>query len=246
LDRYGQNIRMGSDSIAADPVIKKNDELLITVSAPSLGQENVAQFNLPPVAYLSSGETNLQKSANIRTYVVDKNGQIDFPVIGQITLEGLTKTQAMALLKKLISDYINAPIINLRILSFKVIILGEVRSPGIHYASLEKLSILEAIGSAGDLTLYGNRKNILLIRENDNGTIDHVRLDLTSPEIFSSPYFYLQQNDKIYVEPNKAKQLETKFGVADGYRMSVISMIFGVLSLAASTAIAIISINNKK
>jgi len=243
LDKYQQNIRIESDSIAKDPVIKKNDELLITVSAPTLGQENVAQFNLPPLTYLTAGETRLQTSPNIQTYIVDKNGQIDYPVIGQMTLAGLTKTQAIALLKKSVSNYINNPIINLRIISFKINILGEVRSPGIRYATLEKMSILDAIGQAGDLTPYGNRQNILLIRQNDDGTSDHVRLDLTSSDILTSPYFYLQQNDVVYVEPNKAKQMESKFGVADGYRLSVISMVFGVVSIITSTAIAIISLN---
>jgi len=246
LDRYGQNIRMGSDSIAADPVIKKNDELLITVSATTLGQENVAQFNLPPLTYYSAGETNLQKPATIRTYIVDKNGQIDFPVIGQITLEGLTKMQAIALLKKLISDYINDPIINLRFMSFKINVLGEVRSPGFHYASNEKMSILDAIGYAGDLTLYGDRKNILLLRENSNGTIAHIRFDLTSADLYTSPYFYLQQNDIIIVEPNRTRQLDSKYGVADGYKFSIYSMVFSAVSIIASTFIAIISIGKGK
>ena len=245
MDKYQQNILLGNDLAARDPVIKTNDELLIMVSAPVLDQENVAQFNLPPVVYLASGETRLQTTPNIQTYIVDKDGKIDYPVIGQITLAGLTKSQAIERIKQSISDYVKNPIINLRIISFKVIILGEVRAPGVHYASLEKMSILDAIGSAGDLTSYGNRKNILLIRENDNGTATHVRLDLTSPDILTSPYFYLQQNDKIIVEPNKAKQLESKFGVADGYRLSVISMVFGVVSIAASTVIAIISLNKK-
>jgi len=243
LDKYQQNIRVVNDSAAYDPVIRRNDELLITVSAPVLAQESVAQFNLPPVSYLAAGETNLQKPANIQTYIVDKDGKIDFPVIGQITLAGLTKSQAIERIRQSISNYINAdPIINLRIVSFRVNVLGEVRAPGIHYASLEKMSILDAIGAAGDLTLYGNRKNILLIRENDNGSFSHVRIDLTSSDLFASPYFYLQQNDKIIVEPNKAKQLESKFGVADGYKLSVYSMIFGAVSIIASTAVAIISL----
>jgi len=246
LDKYKQSIRIASDSIAEDPVIKKNDELLITVSAPTLGQENVAQFNLPPLSFLTSGETNLQKSASIRTYVVDKNGQIDFPVIGQITLEGLTKMQAIALLKKSISDYINDPIVNLRIMSFKVTIFGEVRAPGVHYASYEKMSILDALGSAGDLTMYADRKNILLIRENGNGTIDHIRFDLTSTDLFTSPYYYLQQNDIIIVEPNRTRQLDSKYGVADGYKFSIYSMAFSAVSIIASTVIAIISMGRAK
>jgi polysaccharide export outer membrane protein len=245
IDKYQQNLRIANDSASYDPVIKRNDELLITVSAPVLDQTTVAQFNLPPIAYMTSGETDLQKSPTIQTYIVDNNGKINFPIIGELTMAELTKSQAIELLKKSISNYVNDPIINLRIISSRIIILGEVRAPGPHYFRPEKMSILDAIADAGDITSYGNRNNILLIRENDNGTINHIRLDLTSPDLFSSPYFYLQQNDKIYVEPNKAKQMESKFGVADGYKLSVISMVFGVISIIASTTIAIISIKNK-
>ena len=242
LDNYRQNIKIGNNSEIYEPVIKKRDELLITVSAAVLEQEAVAQFNLPSLTYLASGETNLQKSANIQTYIVDQDGAINFPVIGRIFLAGLTKSQAMERIKKSISNYINDPVINMRIISFRIIVLGEVRSPGSQFAYLEKMSILDAIGSAGDLTLHGDRKNILLIRENDNGTIDHVRFDLTSADLFTSPYYYLQQGDKIIVEPNKTRQLESKYGVADGYKFSIYSMIFSAVSIAASTIIAVISL----
>ena len=242
MDKYPQNMRIASDSTSYDLVIKKNDELKITISSPTLDQEAVAQFNLPPIAFLSADETNAQKTASIQTYIVDKNGNINFPVIGQITLAGLSKSQATELIKKSISKYISDPIVNIRILSFKVIVLGEVKAPGPQYASLERMSILDAIGYAGDLSLYGNRKNVLLIRENDNGTTDHVRFDLTSSDIFTSPYFYLQQNDKIIVEPNKTRQLESKYGIADGYKFSMYSMAFSVISIILTTTVTIISL----
>jgi len=105
------------------------------------------------------------------------------------------------------------------------------------------MSILDAIGHAGDLTIHGSRENVLVIRENDNGVTDFHRFDLTKSDIFSSPYYYVQQNDKIVVEPNKTRQLESKYGVADGYKLSVFSMIFSAVSIIASTTIAIISLN---
>jgi len=242
LDKYSQNIQVEGDLKANDPIIKRNDELSITVAAPVLNQEKVMQFNLPPVSSMTSGDRTVERQANVQTYIVDQDGNINFPVIGNIALAGLTKSQAVERIKQSISNYVDNPIITLKIFSFKVIILGEVRIPGSIYASQEKMSILDAIGAAGDLTVYGNRKNILLIRENDNGTIDHVRFDLTSSDLFKSPYFYLQQNDKIIVEPNRARQLDGKFGAADGYRLSIISMIFGAISVFTSTAIAIISL----
>jgi polysaccharide export outer membrane protein len=193
---------------------------------------------------MAAGEIEVQKSSTIQTFIVDQDGIINFPVVGRIALAGLTKSQAIERIKKLVSDHINVdPVINLRIISFKIVVLGEVQIPGAIQVSDEKMSILDAIGTAGDLTIYGNRKNVLLIRENDNGAVDHVRFDLTSPDLFASPYYYLQQNDKIIVEPNRTRQLESKYGPADGYRLSVLSMVFGALSIVASTTIAIISLS---
>jgi polysaccharide export outer membrane protein len=240
---YQPNILLNSDSLSYEPIIKKYDDLLITVTAPILDQTTVAQFNLPMTSYLTIGETGrttAQQSPAIQTYIVDKEGNINYPVIGQVHLAGLTLSQAIECIKKSVSNYVNDPVVNIKIMSFQVTVLGEVLKPGIVFVNHEKISIMDAIGAVGDLTIYGNRKNVLLIRENNNGTIDRIRLDLTSPDLFSSPYFYLQQNDKIYIEPNKAKQMDSKFGAADNYRLSIISMVFGVVSILTSTALAII------
>ena len=245
LDKYQQNIKVKVDSAAYEPVIKKYDELLITVSAPILDQEAVAQFNLPMTAFLTPGETSFQQSAMVQTYIVDSEGTINFPVIGQITLSGLTKSQAIERIRQSVSSYIKDPVVNMRILSFKVTVLGEVFKPGTVPISQEKVSILDAIGAVGDLTIYGDRKNVLLIRENDNGSFDYVRFDLTSSDLFTSPYYYLQQNDKIIVEPNKTKQLESNYSPANSYKLSIYSMVFSALSVIASTTIAIISLRKK-
>jgi polysaccharide export outer membrane protein len=239
LDEYPQSI---NSTPYKEPVIKNKDELLITVSALALNQEKVAQFNLPAVGYMSSTETKTQTNPSLQTYIVDTEGKIKFPVIGEITLAGLTRSQAIEHLKNLISNYIDDPIINLRFTSFNIVIFGEVRSPGTLYFNRDKISILDAVGAAGDLTLYGDRKNILLIRENSDGTIERTRFDLTSSDLFSSPYYYLQQNDKIFVEPNKTRQSDSKYGAADGYKLSIFSMAFGAISVIASTTLAIISL----
>ena len=232
-----------SSTAYKEPVIKNRDELLITVSASTLNQEIVAQFNPPAVSYMYSTQTNTQAVPSIQTYVVDDNGKINFPVLGELTLAGLTKTQAKDYLKTLISKYMDDdPIVNLRYASFNIGIYGEVRSPGYHFFGKDKVSILDLIGAAGDLTMYGDRTNILLIRDNNDNTFEHIRFDLTSTDIFTSPYFYLQQNDKIYVQPNKTRQSDSKYGAADGFKMSVISMVIGTVSVITSTVIAVISI----
>jgi len=245
LDKYLQNQQMANDSGAYEPIIKKYDELLITVTAPVLDQESVAQFNLPMTAYLTPGEkgsTDIQQSPAIQTYIVDKNGTINFPVIGRIQLAGLTLSQAIDRISKSVSNYVKGPVINLKIMSFKVTVLGEVLKPGPILVNQEKISILDAIGAAGDLTIFGDRKNVLLIRENNDGTLNYIRFDLTSSDLFKSPYYYLQQNDKVIVEPNRTRQLDSRFGAADGYRLSIVSMVIGVLSIITSTTIAIISL----
>lgn len=245
LGKSQQNQRTASDLGDYEPIIKKFDELMISVTAPVLDQESVAQFNLPMTAYLAPGKegaTDVQQSPAIQTYIVGRDGTINYPVIGQISLAGLTLSQAVEHIRESVSNYIKNPVINLKIMSFRVTVLGEVLKPGPVIVNQEKISILDAIGAAGDMTIFGNRKNVLLIRENNDGSITNVRFDLTSSDLFTSPYYYLQQNDKIVVEQNKTRQLDSKYGTADGYKLSVLSMVFSAISVIASTTIAIISL----
>jgi len=248
LDTYIQNGLLGKGIMAQEPIIKKFDELSITVTAPVLNQVQVAQFNLPMMSYLTYGEeVGVAQSIFAPTYTVDYDGAIKFPVVGRIAIAGLTKSQAIEKIKGLVSPYIDEePVVNIKIMSFTVTVLGEVSKPGPIPVTQEKISILEAIGAAGDLTLYGNRENVLLIRENDNGPDEYIRFDLTKSDIFTSPYYYLQQNDKIIVEPNRTRQLDSKYGVADGYKFSILSMVFSAVSIVASTAVAIISVRNRQ
>jgi len=246
LDSYKQKHQNVSETVSYEPIIKNHDELLITVSAPVLNQLKVAQFNLPMTAYLSAGEeSNVQQSPSFLTFTVEHDGCINYPVIGRIQLAGLTKSKAIERIKDLVSEHVDEPVVTIKIMSFQVTVLGEVMKPGPIPVKTEKITILDAIGAAGDMTIYGNRKNVLLIRENNNGTNDYIRFDLTSSDLFSSPYYHLQQNDKIVIEPSKTRQLDSKYGVADSYKLSVYSMIFSAVSIIASTAVAIISISKK-
>jgi polysaccharide export outer membrane protein len=136
-------------------------------------------------------------------YIVDKDGEIDFPVIGKIRIAGLSPEEVRVLLRNKLSDYLKDPIINIRLKNFTVTILGEVNRPGTYQVNGEQITILEAIGLASDLTIKGMRKNVLVIRDFD-GTKVYTRIDLTSKQALKSPVYYLTQNDVVYVEPNQS------------------------------------------
>lgn len=182
---------------ATDFIIQNNDILSISIS--SLNAEASAIFNMGN--NFASGS-----SAQSSGYLVNSDGNIQLPILGNIKATGLTKKQLKdtitnsLLEKKLLLD----PIVNIRNLNFKVTVLGEVAHPTVVTAPTEKISMLEALGLAGDLTIYGKRENLLLIRE-VNGKKQVRRVDLTSKNFFLSPYYYLQPNDVVYVEPNKTK-----------------------------------------
>jgi polysaccharide biosynthesis/export protein len=195
-----------------ESLIQKNDLLNITVS--SLNPEASLIFNLPnqvnAVSPTSTGTTGVTGAQQIMGYLVGEDGTINFPVLGAVEATGLTKKQlekqiaASLTEKKLLVD----PIVNVRFLNFRVTVLGEVAKPTTINVANEKISILEALGLAGDLTIYGKRENVLLIREEGNKKIIK-RLDLNSEKILTSPYYYLKTNDIIYVEPNTARIAST-------------------------------------
>jgi polysaccharide export outer membrane protein len=184
--------------LTAETLIQKNDLLSITVSSRS--EEESQRYNMPNTVAGSGA------NATPGGYLVNEEGNVLFPGIGTIKAAGLTKRQleqditARFLEQKLLLD----PIVSIRNLNYKVTVLGEVQRPTVINVPSEKINLLEALGFAGDLTIYGNRKNVLLIREEANQRTFKV-INLNSAEIFSSPYFYLKPNDIIYVEPNKTK-----------------------------------------
>lgn len=184
-----------------ESIIQKNDILSINVS--SLNPEASAIFNSPN----SSGGTGATGGAGAPVgYLVNSEGNIQFPVIGSIKAEGLTKNQLKENLAKSLIDkkLLLDPIVTIRFVNFRVTVLGEVNNPTVVTVPNEKLSLLEALGLAGDLTIFAKRQNVMIIREEKDQKIIK-RVNLNSDEIFSSPYYYLQSNDIVYVEPNKAK-----------------------------------------
>ena len=189
------------------PKIQPDDILTITVS--SLSAESNVLFN--SVLLPQTGGNNVAEKLN-EGYLVDKNGSINFPVIGKIPLVGLTKEQAQDKMTDLIKAQVKNPIVNVRFANFKVTVIGEVAHPATFNVQTEKINILEALGMAGDMTSFGRRENVLIIREKD-GVRATSRINLNNKEVLSSPYFYLQQNDIVYVEPNnKVKVADTAPG----------------------------------
>lgn len=212
------------------PILKTDDILSITIMG--LDEEAIKPFNLK---FTTTSQSNGGYSAGSPTppgYLIDSDGYIDFPVIGKMKLAGLSRSAAIDTLKKQLSIYLNNPTIILRILNYKVTILGEVRNPGTFNIPNERISLPEALGIAGDLQITGVRKNVLVIRDVD-GKKTETRVDLTSKELFSSPVYYLQQNDVVYVEPNRAKINSSVVNTAN------VSLVISVISLFVTMVILI-------
>ena len=173
----------------------------------------------------------------LQTYLVDNDGMINFPIVGQLKIGGLTKTEAEKLITEKISPYLKElekPVVNVRMSSFSVSVLGEVDQPGTFQIEREKINVLEALAKAGDLTIYGVRNNVTLIREESDGTKSYHTLNLNDANIVSSPYYYLQQNDILYVEPNKIKAQNSTIGSMTTLWLSATSILVSVATLLVS------------
>lgn len=191
-----------SNTQVPETVIEKND--LLSISVSSLNQEASAIFNTPNVySYNLNGIT----TNSLMGYLVSNDGTIQFPLLGSLKASGLTEAQLKEMITKKLVDQklLTDPIVTVRFLNFRVTVLGEVSHPTVLSVPNEKISLLEAIGLAGDLTIYARRDNVLVLRENENGDKVIKRIDLNSTELLSSPYYYLKSNDIVYVEPNKSK-----------------------------------------
>lgn len=212
--------------------IKHNDLLTISVSAPE--QEAAMPFNLPVIGVPQGGAELGGLSVNgrqqLQTYLVDSEGNIEFPVLGTVSVAGLNRQQLSGKLKKQISEYVQNPIVNVRLVNFQVSVLGEVMRPGTFDVRDEYLSLPKALGFAGDLTIYGRRDNVLVMRE-ENGQKIHEYLDLTDPNVINSPFYYLQQNDVVYVEPNGAQMQSASYNRNAGVYISIASVLISLAVL---------------
>ncbi len=208
--------------------IKPDDVLQVNISSPN--PEASSFFNTQGGSVVAgpvgSGATNSGTPAP-NSYLVDKEGGIDLPIIGRIEVKGLTTGAVKEAVKNKVAPYLKDPIVSVRLQNFKVTVLGEVTRPANYIVPNERVSLLDAIGMAGDLTVFGRRENVLLIREVE-GEKTFTRLNLNDSKVFSSQYYYLQQNDILYVEPNKARAAAT-----DMTTLRTISIVSSLATLAA-------------
>ncbi len=227
------NLTNPKESISFEIKIQPDDLLMIIVSAED--QETAIPFNLKSFGAINPKQPDiLMGQQSMQLYLVDANGFIDFPVLGKLKLGGLTRTEVLKVFQEKISKYIEKPIINLRILNFKISIQGEVVMPGTYSINSERITLIEALSMAKDLTIYGKRDNILIIRE-ANGTKTYNRVDITKADFINSPFYYLSQNDVVYVEPNKNKINGAAVGPNTNVIISLTSLVITLITLIVTT-----------
>lgn len=196
-----------------DAKIMPKDLLTITVNTADPEVEVADFFNLTvQSSYNTARATSLTQQPALQQYLVSNEGTIDFPVLGDLQVGGLTKGEAEELIREKLGVYLQKPIVTVRISSYKISVLGEVARPGIFSVNYEKINVFEALSLAGDLTIWGMRENVKLIRENADGQSEVIKLNLNNSNIVDSPYYYLQQNDVLYVTPNKSKAKNSGIG----------------------------------
>jgi len=209
---------------------------LLSIMVNSKDRELTVPFNLPMVSYQMGSNTNgISSSQKILGFLVDSDGYIDYPILGKIKVAGLTRSQLKDKIKsELISKgYIKDPIVTIQFLNFKISVLGEVNHPGTFDVNGDRMTIFQALGKAGDLTIYGRRDKVTVIRELQNKRYI-ATLDLRSAKIFDSPFYYLRQNDIVYVAPNK-----TKAGQSTINQNKNIGVLASITSVLTSVAILI-------
>ncbi|MCM1440740.1 MAG: polysaccharide biosynthesis/export family protein [Roseburia sp.] len=241
---YMQSIsdsQSGTLATVAHPVkLAPHDELEIVVT--SIVPEATAEYNLPAAntnrQSLSSSTSLPENDKRQQTYIVDPEGNIDFPIIGSLHVAGMTTSELKSKLTELISERVHDPKVMVRLSNFKVNVMGEVDEPKTIEVTTERFTIFDALAAAGDMTEYGRRDNVLVIRE-DGDSIRYTRLDLRDASVTSSPCYYLQQNDVVIVEPNGVREANAKYNTNNSFRLSVISTIVSAVSVIASLVIAI-------
>lgn len=207
-----------------DAKIMPKDLLTIVVSCTS--PELAVPFNLTVATQNNVAITSTTSQPILQQYLVDNDGKINFPVLGELRVGGLTKKEAEQLIVEKLKPYIKeTPIVTVRMVNYKISVLGEVARPGTFTISNEKVNLLEALAMAGDMTVWGVRDNVKLIRESADGKQEIITLDLNSAETILSPYYWLQQNDIVYVTPNKAKARNSDIGSSTSLWLSATSIL---------------------
>ena len=230
-----ESVDLSASKMLYDARIMPKDVLTITVSTTDDGGESAIPFNMTVPTAISQGMNSATSQPMLQSYLVDNDGCIEFPKIGVVKLGGLTKSEAEKLICEKIMPYMqkdaDKPIVTVRMSNYKIAVLGEVTNPGMYTVANEKITILEALAKAGDLTIYGVRNNVQLIREDADGKKSIHILNLNDANLINSPYYYLQQNDIIYVVPNKVKAPNSSVGSMTTLWFSATSILISLTTL---------------
>ncbi len=232
---YFQNsatVDLSQSKMLYDARIMPKDQLTITVSTTN--DAAAVPFNMTVPTPYTVNTRSTYSQAMLQTYLVDNDGKINFPIVGELKVGGLTKSEAENMIRSKILPYMSDaenPIVTVRMTGYQISVIGEVSRPGTFTVSREKITVLEALAQAGDLTIYGVRNNVQLIREDANGQKSIYFLNLNDANIINSPYYYLQQNDVIYVTPNKVKAQNSSVGSMTTLWFSATSILISLTSL---------------
>ncbi|MEA4905355.1 MAG: polysaccharide biosynthesis/export family protein [Petrimonas sp.] len=213
--------------------IKPKDLLSITVVSSE--PEASRRYNLftPQIQELTR---SLNSQPTIQSYLVDNDGNIELPILGILNVKGLNTKELESLIEKRLKPFFTEemPIITIRILNYSVNVLGEVLRPGKFETTNERMTIFEGLALAGDMTIYGRRDNVKVLREDVNGERKIYTVNLSDKNVFNSPAYFLEQNDVVYVEPNQSRANSSKYGAAETYRISTLSVLISLATLAAT------------
>lgn len=226
-----KSVEIPESSVAFDARIMPKDLITISVSTPE--PEAALPFNLiVPSAQSGSSLSSLVSQPTLQNYLVNNEGEISFPVLGQLKVGGLTTQQTSEMIISQLHKYLKEPpIVTVRLINYKVSVIGEVNRPNMYTVINEKINVFEALAMAGDLTIYGRRDRIRIMREDIDSHRHIITLNLNDANIIYSPYFYLQQNDIVYVEPNKAKSQSANIGSSTTLLVSVTSILISLAGL---------------
>jgi len=215
-----------------DARIKPKDILSITVVSSEPEASRMYNLVVPQIAD-ATNQNSIFTQPTLQTYLVDNGGNINFPVFGKIRVEGMTRNEVetMLLEKMAFAFGKEKPIITIRFVNFSVNILGEVLKPGKFETVNDRLTIFEGLALAGDLTIYGRRDNVKVLRENADGSKEFITLNLNDKNVIYSPAFYLEQNDVVYIEPNKSRSKSSNYGAAESYGITSLSVLLTLTSL---------------
>ena len=215
-----------------DARIKPKDLLSITVVSSEPDASRMYNLVVPQIAG-ANNQNDLFTQPALQTYLVDNQGEINFPVFGKIKVDGFTRKELETLLLLKLGPAFSKekPIITIRFVNYSVNILGEVLKPGKFETTNDRLTIFEGLALAGDLTIYGRRDNVKVLRENADGSKEYITINLNDKNIIYSPAYYLEQNDVVYIEPNKSRSKSSNYGAAESYGITSLSVLLTLTSL---------------